>query len=92
MNGERAEHRLCGWDGDEAEETWQMSGENGEDEQPGFTVAFNLETCLKSLKYYSLSSSFGSKAQNFDKMIHVLPGSWKIEHPMPFVYYLSEKA
>lgn len=30
MNGERerAEHHLCGWDGDETDETWQMSGEN----------------------------------------------------------------
>lgn len=35
MNGETAEHCLCGWDGYEEETMWQMSGENGEDEQPG---------------------------------------------------------
>lgn len=35
MNGETAEHSLCGWDGYEEEMMWQMSGENGEDEQPG---------------------------------------------------------
>lgn len=35
MNGERAEHCLCSWDGYEEEETWQMSREDDEDEQPG---------------------------------------------------------
>lgn len=29
MNGERAEHRLCVWDGDETDETWRTSGDNG---------------------------------------------------------------
>lgn len=29
MNGERVEQRLCGWDGDEADETWWMSGDKG---------------------------------------------------------------
>lgn len=29
MNRERADHRLCSWDGNETDETWRMSGENG---------------------------------------------------------------
>lgn len=35
LDGERTEHCLCGWDEHKEEESWQMSEENDEDEQPG---------------------------------------------------------